>query len=103
MLIRSRPLVCSIASFSCFGAQQPAGRAAWVGCTASANSTASSSPKEGLLLVFVELGRNDIRLVIFEPQAMQQRDQPRTAFGRRRPRTWRRGFGCFVGFDFMIL
>src|SRR5450631_730968 len=36
----------SIAIFSCFGAQQPAGRAAWVGCTASANSTASSSPKE---------------------------------------------------------
>src|SRR5271157_1428402 len=35
---------------------------------------------EGLLLVLVELGRNDIRLVIFEPQAMQQRDQPRTAF-----------------------
>ena len=27
-------------------AQQPTGRAAWVGCTASANSTASSSPKE---------------------------------------------------------
>src|SRR5271156_6538174 len=46
MLIRSRPLVCSIASFSCFGAQQPTGRAAWVGCTASANSTASLSPKE---------------------------------------------------------
>jgi hypothetical protein len=28
------------------GAQQPTGRAAWVGCTASANSTASSSAKE---------------------------------------------------------
>jgi hypothetical protein len=28
MLIRSRPLVCSIASCSCLGAQQPAGRAA---------------------------------------------------------------------------
>ena len=28
------------------GAQQPAGRAAWVGCTASANSTASLSAKE---------------------------------------------------------
>jgi hypothetical protein len=32
------------------------------------------------LLIFVELGRNDIRLVIFEPQAMQQRAQSRTAF-----------------------
>jgi hypothetical protein len=41
-----RPLVCSIASFSWLGAQQPAGRAAWVGCTASANTTASSSVKE---------------------------------------------------------
>ena len=35
---------------------------------------------ESLLLRFVELARNDIRLVIFEPQAMQQRDQSRTAF-----------------------
>jgi hypothetical protein len=35
---------------------------------------------ESLLLLFVELARNDIRLVIFEPQAMQQRDQSRTAF-----------------------
>src|ERR1039457_4425617 len=31
-----------VARFSWLGAQQPAGRAAWVGCTASANSTASS-------------------------------------------------------------
>src|ERR1019366_4723347 len=31
---------------SWLGAQQPTGRAAWVGCTASAISTASSSPKE---------------------------------------------------------
>ena len=35
---------------------------------------------ESLLLFFVELARNDIRLVIFEPQAMQQRDQSRAAF-----------------------
>src|ERR1700680_3548747 len=35
---------------------------------------------ESLLLRYVELARNDIRLVIFEPQAMQQRDQSRTAF-----------------------
>ena len=34
---------------------------------------------ECLLLLFVELARNDSRLVIFKPQAMQQRDQPRTA------------------------
>jgi hypothetical protein len=33
-------------ALSCLGAQQPTGRAAWVGCTASTNSTASSSPKE---------------------------------------------------------
>src|ERR1035437_1154976 len=46
MLMRWRPLVCSIARFSWLGAQQPAGRAAWVGCTASANSTASSSGSE---------------------------------------------------------
>ena len=30
----------------CFGAQQPTGRAAWVGCTASTNNTASLSGKE---------------------------------------------------------
>jgi hypothetical protein len=35
---------------------------------------------EFLLLRHVELAGNDIRLVIFEPQAMQQRDQSRTAF-----------------------
>src|SRR5450756_2471736 len=46
MLMRWRPLVCSIARFSWLGAQQPAGRAAWVGCTASANNTASLSAKE---------------------------------------------------------
>ena len=38
------------------------------------------TPDESFLLGFVELARNDIRLVIFEPQAMQQRDQSRTAF-----------------------
>src|SRR5271156_5703412 len=46
MLMRSRPLVCSIASFCSFGAQQPTGRAAWVGCTASTNIATSSSPLE---------------------------------------------------------
>src|SRR5713101_6087426 len=35
---------------------------------------------ESLLLRYVELARNDIRLVIFEPQPMQQRDQSRAAF-----------------------
>src|SRR5438552_8991771 len=35
---------------------------------------------ESLLFLCVELARNDSRLVIFEPQAMQQRDQSRTAF-----------------------
>jgi hypothetical protein len=29
-MMRLRPLVCSIASFSCLGAQQPTGRAGWV-------------------------------------------------------------------------
>jgi hypothetical protein len=31
---------------------------------------------ERLLLGFIELARNNLRLVIFEPKAMQQRDQP---------------------------
>ena len=35
---------------------------------------------ECLLRVDIELAGNDLRLVIFEPQAMQQRDQSRTAF-----------------------
>src|SRR5437879_419765 len=35
---------------------------------------------EGFLLLYVKLAGNDIWLVIFEPQAMQQRDQSRTAF-----------------------
>src|SRR5271156_6633343 len=35
---------------------------------------------ESLLLAFIELARNDIRLVIFQAQPMQQRDQSRTAF-----------------------
>jgi hypothetical protein len=35
---------------------------------------------ESLLLFFVELARDDIGFVIFEPQAMQQRDQSRPAF-----------------------
>jgi hypothetical protein len=35
---------------------------------------------ELLLFCCVELARDDIRLVVFEPQAMQQRDQSRTAF-----------------------
>jgi hypothetical protein len=80
----------NLEGLSCFGAcWQPTGRAAWVGCTASANSTASLSPKEfntrdeSLLLAFVELGRNDIRLVIFEAQPKQQCDQSRTAFVNR--------------------
>src|SRR5215831_2100640 len=45
MLRRWRPLVCSIANVSSLGAQHPTGRAACVGCTASANSTASLSPR----------------------------------------------------------
>ena len=40
---RSRPLLCSTATGTAFGAQQPTGRAAWVGCTASAKITASSA------------------------------------------------------------
>ncbi len=35
---------------------------------------------ESLLLLFVELARDDARLVILEPQTMQQRDQSRAAF-----------------------
>src|ERR1700731_995465 len=36
---------------------------------------------ECLLLLFVELARNDVRLVILEPQTMQKRDQSPTLFG----------------------
>ena len=35
---------------------------------------------ERLLLLFVELARNDTRLVILQPQTMQERDQSRAAF-----------------------
>ena len=35
---------------------------------------------ERLLLVFIELAGDDIGLVIFEIEAVQQRDQPRAAF-----------------------
>jgi hypothetical protein len=35
---------------------------------------------ESLLLFFVELARDNVRLVIFKTQPMQQCDQPRTAF-----------------------
>src|SRR5450759_89885 len=35
---------------------------------------------ERLLLLFVELSRNDTRLVILPPKTMQERDQSRTAF-----------------------
>jgi hypothetical protein len=35
---------------------------------------------ESLLLVFVELARDHVRLVILQPQAMQKRDQSRAAF-----------------------
>src|SRR5450759_453632 len=38
------------------------------------------SLNERLLLVFVELARNDTRLVILQPQTMQERDQSRAAF-----------------------
>ena len=33
-----------------------------------------------LLLLFVEFARDDVRLVILQPQTMQQRNQSRTAF-----------------------
>src|ERR1019366_825850 len=35
---------------------------------------------ERLLLLYVELARDHVRLVILEPQTMQKRDQPRAAF-----------------------
>ena len=67
------------------GAQQPTGRAAWVGCTALRKQHGLVVAQgiqqlfvalnESLLLFFVELARDDIGFVIFEPQAMQQRDQ----------------------------
>src|ERR1700720_463438 len=44
MFRRCRPLVCSTAIGVSFGAQHPTGRTACVGCTASPNRMASSSP-----------------------------------------------------------
>jgi transposase len=44
---RCRPLVCSIASFSYLGAQQLAGRATWVGCTASGAALPHSTRQLG--------------------------------------------------------
>ena len=38
---------------------------------------------EGLLLLFVELARDDFRLVIFKPEPMQQRNHSRAAFVRQ--------------------
>src|SRR5271155_1902616 len=87
--MRSRPLVCSIASLSCLSAQQPTGRAAWVGWTASEQHDLVIAQGiqslvvvlDGcLLLVFIELAGDDIGLVIFEIEAVQQRDQSRAAF-----------------------
>src|ERR1700730_17915211 len=46
----------------------------------SRNSTAIVALDECLLLLFVELARNDVRLVILEPQTTQKRDQSRAAF-----------------------
>ena len=79
--MRLRPLVWSTATF---GAQQPTGRTAWVGCTASANITERVhqgliSLDEGLLFDHVELLRHRLRLAVLHPQTMKQRNQPRAA------------------------
>ena len=89
MFRRCRPLVCGTATGVSFGAQHPTGRTACVGCTASPNSTASSSPMlvqeifilldKSRLLVRVQLGRHRFRLAMLHAQTMQQRDQARPA------------------------
>ena len=101
----ARPLLCVIAIGVSFGAQHPTARAACVGCTASANKTASSADQlvqqrlialdeRGLLRLF-QLARYRLWFAMFNAEAVQQRDQtipcPGTqcripARSRRRPR-----------------
>src|SRR5208282_4120995 len=84
MLRRSRPLLCSIATGISFGAQQPTGRTAWVGWTASAMITSSLMAgwlvfillDECCLFLRVQLARDHFRLAVFHAQAVQQSDQP---------------------------
>src|SRR5271167_2238115 len=76
MLRRSRPLLCSTATGTSFGAQQPTGRTAWVGCTASAKITASVvGLDEARLFHRVQLARDRGGFAVFHPQTVQQRDQ----------------------------
>src|SRR6516165_2953557 len=87
MFRRCLPLVCSSTTFWSFGAQQPAGRTSCVGCTASANTTASSSPRlfsktfisfdKFLLFCGVELARHDLGLAILHADPLQKLDQSR--------------------------
>jgi hypothetical protein len=85
--MRRRPLVRRVANFSWRGAQQPA-RAGWMRGVRDHHGRVGgqgiqqffASGDEGLRLCFVEPAGNDFRLVIFETQTMQQRNQSRVAF-----------------------
>ena len=85
--MRRRPLVRRIANFSWRGAQQPA-RAGWMRGVRDHHGRVGgqgieqffASGDEGFRLCFVEPAGNDFRLVIFETQTMQQRNQSRVAF-----------------------
>jgi hypothetical protein len=109
--MRRRPLVRRIANFSWRGAQQPA-RAGWMRGVRDHHGRVGgqgiqqffASGDEGFRLCFVEPAGNDFRLVIFETQTMQQRNQsrPQNFFALKAP-AWRvvrgnvaptQAFGC---------
>jgi hypothetical protein len=87
MSMRRRPLVRRVANFSWRDAQQPA-RAGWMRGVRDHHGRVGgqgiqqffASGDEGFRLCFVEPAGNDFRLVIFETQTMQQRNQSRVAF-----------------------
>jgi hypothetical protein len=85
--MRRRPLVRRVANFSWRDAQQRA-RAGWMRGVRDHHGRVGgqgiqqffASGDEGFRLCFVEPAGNDFRLVIFETQTMQQRNQSRVAF-----------------------
>ncbi len=88
--MRWRPLVCSIARFCSFG-RRPAthgtSRVGGVHRVHEHRDLVLAHGIQGVIVVrderllgfLVQLSRDDLGLVIFEPQAMQQRDQTRAA------------------------
>lgn len=87
MFRRSRPLVWSTATLTSLGAQQPTGRAPWVGCVGEHHRLVVGQRlqqrlvgvDEGFLFGWVELARHRLGLAMFQSQTMQQRNQPGTA------------------------